>query len=62
MILTKIKRNLSRYDFREDTPTYLSISETIENRKEGNVLSSRNCLRYSYYLLLLPFFYHAYPY
>ena len=34
MILTKIKRNLSRYDFREDTPTYLSISETIENRKE----------------------------
>ncbi|MFA9492519.1 cell division protein FtsK [Streptococcus sp. E17BB] len=34
MILTKIKRNLSRYDFREDTPTYLSVSETIETRKE----------------------------
>ncbi|WP_105129161.1 cell division protein FtsK [Streptococcus suis] len=34
MILNKIKRNFSRYDFREDTPTYLSISETIEARKE----------------------------
>ncbi|HFI0633131.1 TPA: cell division protein FtsK [Streptococcus suis] len=34
MIVTKIKRNLSRYDFREDTPTYLSVSETIETRKE----------------------------
>ena len=34
MILTKIKRYLSRYDFRKDTPTYLSVSETIEMRKE----------------------------
>ncbi|HEL1619046.1 TPA: cell division protein FtsK [Streptococcus suis] len=34
MILDKIKRNFSRYDFREDSPTYLSISETIEVRKE----------------------------
>ncbi|HFU3841543.1 TPA: cell division protein FtsK [Streptococcus suis] len=34
MILNKIKRNFSRYDFREDSPTYLSISETIEVRKE----------------------------
>ena len=34
MILTKIKRHLSRYDFRKDTPTYLSVSETIEMRKE----------------------------
>lgn len=33
MILNKIKRNFSRYDFREDSPTYLSISETIEVRK-----------------------------
>ena len=35
MILNKIKRNFSRYDFREETPTYLSISETIEARKEN---------------------------
>ena len=34
MILTEIKRHLSRYDFRKDTPTYLSVSETIESRKE----------------------------
>ncbi|HGK1508083.1 TPA: cell division protein FtsK [Streptococcus pneumoniae] len=34
MIVSKIKRKLSKYDCREYTPTYLSVSETIESRKE----------------------------
>ena len=33
MIVSKIKRKLSKYDCREYTPTYLSVSETIESRK-----------------------------